>query len=250
LYKQYKFENFSKNNIPFVEEETPLVIEQIADWMAGIVPAKESSDATEYLKGRQIGEEHWDRFFYTDDLNLVKGTFTAYQGIKFVEEPRLVIPVFSQTQTFLGFITRAIFPSKLRYVNLKKKSEEPFIFNLDRVDLSKQVLVFEGSLDSLFLPNSIAVDGADFKKASDFIQKERDVLVYDNTPRNVELLKIMERSIEADWKVCIWPESIPEKDINEMVKAGRTPTEIHDVILNHSYNGLRAKLEFAKWKKR
>ena len=42
----------------------------------------------------------------------------------------------------------------------------PLIYNIQNVDKSKTIYAVEGPIDSLFLPNCIAVSGSDFKKIS------------------------------------------------------------------------------------
>lgn len=64
----------------------------------------------------------------------------------------------------------------------------PLIYNIQNVDKTKTIYVTEGPIDSLFLPNSIAVGGSDFKKIDDGI-KDNSIIIYDNEPRNEEILK-------------------------------------------------------------
>jgi hypothetical protein len=47
-------------------------------------------------------------------------------------------------------------------------------------------------------------------------------------------------------KVVIWPSTIKEKDINDMVLSG---LNVQDVIKSNTYSGLEAKLKFTTWKK-
>ena len=49
--------------------------------------------------------------------------------------------------------------------------------------------------------------------------------------------------------MVIWPEMIEEKDINDMILSGFTSEDIQDIIDNHTYQNLRAKLEFMNWRK-
>jgi hypothetical protein len=71
--------------------------------------------------------------------------------------------------------------------------------------------------------------------------------VFDAEPRNKEIHKRMEKIINNGYKICIWPESVPGKDINEMYLNGMT--NIEDTIKKNSYKGLEAKLIFQKWRK-
>ena len=49
--------------------------------------------------------------------------------------------------------------------------------------------------------------------------------------------------------MCIWPDSMAENDINDMVLAGYTPAKVVDIINENVYSGLKAKLRFSEWKK-
>jgi hypothetical protein len=46
------------------------------------------------------------------------------------------------------------------------------------------------------------------------------VFVYDNEPRNREICAKIAKSIQQGDSVVIWPSSITEKDINDMVMTG------------------------------
>jgi uncharacterized 2Fe-2S/4Fe-4S cluster protein (DUF4445 family) len=71
----------------------------------------------------------------------------------------------------------------------------------------------------------------------------------------------MEKSIKANYSVCIWPKGLTHKDINDIVLSKVTgeyvKTEevqkvglaIEKMILDNSYSGLEAELELSKWSK-
>jgi ATP-dependent Zn protease len=81
------------------------------------------------------------------------------------------------------------------------------------------------------------------------ISTEKIVLIYDNEPRNKEIVKLMADTIKSGHNVVIWPNTIEQKDINDMVKAGLSPSEIEDIISNNTFNGLEAQTNFVFWKK-
>ena len=59
---------------------------------------------------------------------------------------------------------------------------------------SQRLSMSQKEIDSLFLPNSIAVGGSDFKKIQHL--KENAIIIYDNEPRNTVILKKIEEVIE------------------------------------------------------
>jgi hypothetical protein len=47
----------------------------------------------------------------------------------------------------------------------------------------------------------------------------------------------------------MYPDTVKEKDINEMILSGKTPDQILDLINTNTFNGIEAKLRFSTWKK-
>ena len=72
------------------------------------------------------------------------------------------------------------------------------------------------------------------------------IWVYDNEPRNREIVNRISRTIDRGDQVVIWPSDIDEKDINDMVMTGK---DVQSVIKSNTYSGLEAKLKFTTWKK-
>ena len=72
------------------------------------------------------------------------------------------------------------------------------------------------------------------------------VWVYDNEPRNREIVRRISDTINRSEKVVIWPSNILEKDINDMVLAGH---DVQSVVESNVYSGLKAKLQFNTWKR-
>ena len=72
------------------------------------------------------------------------------------------------------------------------------------------------------------------------------IYVYDNEPRNREIVNRIDKTISGGYKVVIWPTSVEEKDINDMVLGGQN---IMSVLESNTYSGLQAKVKFNNWKK-
>ena len=72
------------------------------------------------------------------------------------------------------------------------------------------------------------------------------IWVYDNEPRNREIINRIESTIDRGDKVVIWPSGIDDKDINDMFNSGIDPKS---VIESNIYQGLQAKLKLNNWKK-
>jgi 3-phosphoglycerate kinase len=101
----------------------------------------------------------------------------------------------------------------------------------------------------LFLSNCIASGDANLSLIAKNISANKKVLIFDNQPRNKELVKMMQDAINLNYDVVIWPNTIEEKDINEMVMSGISPDEIERIISSNSLSGLKAQMRFVSWKK-
>ena len=142
---------------------------------------------------------------------------------------------------------RAMRGETLRYILVKVKEDAPTVFGLDKVDKSRPISIVEGPLDSLFLENSIACSGTSFNKIDELgIDRDKITIIFDNQPRNKDVVKLVEKYVDLDYNVVIWPETIVQKDINDMVNDG---IDVRDVISNNIQSGLTAKFLLNQWKK-
>ena len=177
--------------------------------------------------------------FYKFTNNLIPNKFPSLDG----DHPRLLIPFRDEEGEVFAYQGRAFGNEQPKYLTIKLQERDK-IFGLDKIDKRKEVLVVEGPLDSLFLDNCIAVAGADVPNLDcDF------TVVFDNEPRNRELLKQIEKTINHGHKICLWPEEMRYKDINDMILGGYTKEEIQDIIKHNTYQGTTATLWFTKWRK-
>jgi transcription elongation factor Elf1 len=161
------------------------------------------------------------------------------------DEPRLVIPFIDEQNRLIGFQGRAFGKSQPKYITIMLDEDAPKIYGLNRVDWSQPVIVVEGPIDSMFLDNAIAMAGADTAR----FDVEDTVFCWDNEPRSPEIVKRMEKSIREGKSLVIFPNGIEEKDINDMVLAGRDPQEIRSIISNNTFKGLMAQAKLSEWRK-
>jgi hypothetical protein len=75
-------------------------------------------------------------------------------------------------------------------------------------------------------------------------------MIFDNEPRNKEIIARMEKVIEKGWKLCFWPDSVASKDINDMVLGGIQETKLTEIINTNTYQSLFAKTQLALWRKK
>ena len=154
---------------------------------------------------------------------------TEKEGLK-EGDNRLVIPFYDKEKNLVAIQGRALGESKLRYITVKLHDDNDKVFGLDRANTDAMVYVTEGPIDSMFLDNAIATADSNLESITDCVDKSKVVLVFDNEPRNKEIVAKINHAIDNHFNVVIWPEFIDSKDINEMVLDGFSPDEIQDIV--------------------
>ena len=251
LWKQYAVEKFYKKKpefAPVIKQRTS-IFKRDSLKKVGCIKALDSPRARDYLNIRQIPKHKWDELYYVENSQSLSNIDTKYKDRVFGNDPRLVLPFYSRQGKLIGISGRALNNNKLRYLTLKFDETTPLIYGLRTVDYNKRVYVTEGPIDSLFLPNAIAVAGSDFSKLKTIVPTEQAIVVFDNEPRNPEIVKHMSQIIEDGFTVCVWPKWIRQKDINEMVLNGLSPNIIEDTINKNKFSGLKAKMALSDWSK-
>ena len=184
-------------------------------------------------------------FYYAAEfctwVNTQKPTFTHI--IK--DHPRIIIPFIDKEGEWFGFQGRALNPKdKLRYITVMLDENKPKIYGLDRIDTNKAIYIVEGPFDSTLLGNSLAMAGSDVDSRT--FGWGNYIWVYDNEPRNREIVNRISKSIDRGEKVVVWPNDIQEKDINDMVIAGH---DVQSLVQLNTYQGLEAQVKLTEWKK-
>jgi transcription elongation factor Elf1 len=255
LHKEYVLESFGDRNKETKEPKykkvdvrklrKPKWHNQLKD-INKISQLKFDHPAKEYVEKRRIPiSQHYKLFyapkFYRWVNTLVPDKFPQIQK----DEPRLVIPFINEHDELIGFQGRAFGKSQPKYITIMLDEDAPKIFGLDSVKWNDPVVIVEGPIDAMFLPNAIAMAGSDSAR----FNHESAVYCWDNEPRSVENIKRIERAIEEGKSVVIFPNGIEEKDINDMVMAGRDLDEISAIISNNTFKGLMAKAKLSEWRK-
>lgn len=263
LYREYALENYKESGAPHTphankDDAIPSIIKPVELSDAVLDPLKRldklslDHPAVKYIVKRKIPSKHWHLLYFCTRWkhfvnSVVPNKFKSMEG----EHPRLIIPFFNSHGKCFAFQGRAFGPEEPRYMTIKVDETEEKIFGLERLNYSKRVYITEGPLDSLFIPNAIAVSGSSsFNTPSIKALKTNATVIYDNERRSPELLKLMGKTIDEGYSICLWPETIEQKDVNDMILAGRTPEELVSIINENTYTGIEAQLQFAHWRKR
>ena len=195
--------------------------------------------AKQYLLARKIPEKYFSTFYYADDFNAWEKNDNT------IKEGRIILPLVSSDGKVFGYQGRSLNKnSNLRYITTILDKEYPKLFGLDRIDANENIYITEGPFDSLFLSNGLAMCGADV--VLDSIRFPTRTFVYDNEPRNKQIVDRYKKCIAQGESIVIWPSAIKEKDINDMVMAGH---DVESVVESNSYKGLEAKVKLNDWKK-
>lgn len=257
VYKQYilaRYKNGESKHTMFDEPEYQSVVIKettLLDTVKTVSRLSLEHPVRKYCAMRKIPEERWD------ELRLVNKFCTFVNRIipnKFprVDEdhPRLVIPFYDKTGKLIGFQGRAFGKEMPKYITIMLDETAPKLYGLDRVNFSEKIYVVEGPIDSMFIDNSIAMAGADASGLEKLGYAQNDyVFVYDNEPRNPEIVRRMQKHIDNNDTLVIWSDTVGEKDINDMIIAGKSKSDIMDIISKNTHKGLSAKMRFGEWKK-
>lgn len=257
LYSQYQLERFKNENSGNIAKPDfssvkglPVFEKKIEIKLPSIESLPDTHAAKGYVKDRKIPKESWSSLFYTEDFqSFVNEIMPDYDKYLYAE-PRLVIPFYDEKNIFLGLQGRAFVKSKVKYITIKLSDDNKKVFGLNKIDKSKKVYVVEGPIDSLFLQNSIAMMDATLYNVVSSVGNLDYTFIFDNEPRNKDIVKHMQKTIDLGKDICIWPNLVQNsKDINDMVLNGFSPSMLQAIIDQHTYNGLKAKLKFEMWRK-
>lgn len=225
-------------------------LQNSSSW-SSIKTLPENHYAKQYVLSRNIPDAYHDKIFYAESFNdLVNDFFPNKYTTLDKTEPRLIIPFYSEDNKLIGLQGRSFSASKkLRYITIKSNADTKLIYGLDTFDSSKPGYVVEGPIDSMFIPNCLAAANSDLESVCVNEDKENLTLIFDNEPKNKEIVNLMQKAIKNGRKICIWPSHVQEKDINEMLLNSMNLNTLLNTIAERTFIGLRAQLEFSQWKK-
>ena len=244
LHKQYTLEKFKEGHTGknFVVEAPKLEFKKpVFKKSLNLPKASTNPVAKEYLEKRKLDPQ---KFYFAHKFkewtNTQKVTFDTIGR----DESRIIIPMYDRDNNLIGFQGRSLVPNSVKYITVMLDEEAPKIYGLNEVNDKLPIYVVEGPFDSTFVNNSVALCGSDGDVRC--LEGSSIVFVYDNEPRNREIVNRIGKCISRGQSVVIWPSGIIEKDINDMVLSG---LNVMDVLKSNTYSGLEAKIKFNNWKK-
>jgi len=199
-----------------------------------------------YLNNRLIPKRFYGKLYFCTEFKkwtntIIPNKFESLKG----DTPRLIIPFFDRENNLIGFQGRSFDPKdNCKYITIKMKGVKDLIYGQERINNRNKKYCVEGPLDSLFLPNCMAMAGVKFN-----VFDLETIIVLDNEKRNKEIVNSIEKFITNGYSVCIWPDDMEGKDINEMILKGYASNEILSIIDNNTYSGLQANFALSRWRK-
>jgi len=244
LHKQYVFEKFKEGKTgkgSIIEEPKFNFKKPVFRHKLDLPKASEVPVAKKYLEKRKLDAS---QFYFASKFkewtNTQKLTFHTIGR----DESRIIIPMYDTDKNLIGFQGRSLGPNSVKYITCMLNEEAPKVYGLDKINKDKTIYVVEGPFDSTFVENSIAMCGSDSSLAC--LEGSSIVYVYDNEPRNKEIVERIDKCITRGEQVIIWPTIITDKDINDMILSGH---DIMSVLKSNTYSGLEAQIKFNNWKK-
>ena len=244
LHKQYVMEKFKERNVgrgSIIPEPEFNFKKPVFRSKLNLPRASEVPIATKYLEKRKINP---NLFYFTNEFQ--KWTNTHKQTFNNInkDESRVIIPLHDTEKNLIGFQGRSLGPNSVKYITVMLSEDAPKIYGLDKIDETKPIFITEGPFDSTFVENSVAMCGSDLDVRT--FGWSNYIWVFDNEPRNREIVERIDKTIGRGDKIVIWPKQIVEKDINDMVLSGH---DIMPILKSNTYSGLEAKVKFNNWKK-
>lgn len=208
--------------------------------------------AKNFISSRRIPARYHHKIYYCPKFWQLLHTIDPERYVvpKY-DEARIIFPLLKE-DTLVGFQGRTLAASHdVKYITIMLDPNEQKLFIPDEIDINKPIFAFEGPIDSYFIPNSIAACGGSITSLLEKtdLPKANIIIVYDNEPRNNHTVKKMKSAIDTGYNVCFWPDTILQKDVNDMILSDLTPEYIENTILTNTAKDLEAKLKFVSWKR-
>jgi len=260
IYKSYLVEQFGDRNkhkeiddYDYTPARKMIFTEtSVVDQLEKISDLDENHKAVQLLIKRKIPKKFYSYFYYAKNFKSWVNSWNKekFENIKH-DHDRLVIAYRDKDKKLIAIQGRS-FSDQVspKYLTLKVDESVDYIFGLDRVDPSKNVQIVEGPIDSMFLPNAIAVGSAGLNNPG----FDDVTYIWDNEPRNAQIIKQTINKIikNTNEKFCIWQNTnkLKFKDINDLAEHENLSLEqIHDLININTFSGLKALHIINNWKK-
>lgn len=256
LYREYNMERFVESGgsvrkrvveEPSIPNPTPVFDRSPLRKIKKIIELPREHPAVDYCLKRKLPLRYLKDLRYADDYPSWVNSFTE-KKIRRDKHARLIIPFLDRSGNMYALQGRALDPAvEPKYHTVLVDETMPKVYGLDSMCIDKRLYIVEGPIDSMFLDNAIAMAGADLVGIEP--DKSNSTIVLDNEPRNKQIVDRMQDWIDRGYYVCFWPESMKQKDLNDMILAGYDSDQLKNIIDDNTYRGLAAQLRMKQWKR-
>lgn len=263
LFEEYLYECFADKREARAEKRKKREAQQIAvkkpvfnrkKFESLCVPLKnlpEDHIAVKYVRRRRIPEDA--DIWYSEKsgelamLNPDKYTKLIGKDLG----PRIIFPAYDEHGNVSHINGRILENREPRYISLRIIDDyESVAYNLNNIDFDKPVYVTEGEIDSLMIDNCISQGHSGLEGILKIPKLTRDnvVFIFDNERRNRDIVKGMQRAITRGCNIFLFPSSIKEKDLNDIICSGVSREDLQKLVVKHTHKGSMAQLHFQSWK--
>ena len=250
--EKYGRESFEEEKVIIPKTQNYKIKEQVEkeaifDDCVRVIELPDEHIAKTYLLGRMLPKKHLNMFWYVDKFfswaSKNSDHFPDIDDLK--DHPRIIIPWYNEKGDVFAYQGRSLNGEDPKYYTIILNSDFPKIFGLDRIDRTKPISVVEGGLDSLFIPNCVAVGSSDLKSF-----KEGSLYIYDNEPRSKEIVSLMYDTVKLGYNIFVPPDNYKWKDMNDAIVKGKmSVSELRELVSGNSFSGLSAIAKLNKWKR-
>jgi hypothetical protein len=232
-----------------------------------LIPIKECKDieTIEYIESRKIPQNKLKYLYYTENFHFISQQIKELktgveQSILKDIDKRLVWFFKDRTNNVIAIQGRAIDKNeKKRYMIVRfTEDDNVLIGGFENADLSENLYVVEGYIDSLFLPNCVSLNGLHLPTIQYLLEKmkvKNITVIFDNEPMNLQIQKNIDSLVELSFKyeglkVCLLPKYLRKtgKDINDYIKSGMSIESLIEIINNNSYDKATLRVKSIFWK--
>ena len=257
LYDEYVMENFKERDtkpttptpISIPESTRTLVVQTDMHQLSASTLPTHILPIFDYVVERRLPQTAFARLYGTVKAHTFLSPLVGEKAEKVKDGlPYLVIPLRFANGEWYGAQFRLL--TRKEYITFRWGHDTLRVFGLNTIKPTQRVYVTEGPLDSLCLPNAMAMCGSDLLGGLDALRDTgttfaETTLIWDNEPRNKQIVQMLTRAVKEGRSVVIWPDGLP-KDLNDMYASG---VDVSALIAAHTYQGLRAELELQRWRK-
>jgi len=202
------------------------------DFDHNFIKATAVNPAIEYIHKRKIPNKFWDDIWW-----YIGKEKTGYNNC-------IIFPMRRNGKIY-GFTARSVF-GKYFHIHLAHENNTK-LYNYYNVNKNLECFITESIIDSLFVENSMAIQGVTISKKllQDFY---RPVFILDNDAEGTSHTGIIKSKelVKKGFEVFIMPKELNQyKDINELVMSGFPENKIMPLVRKNIYSGKEALIRLA-----